>query len=144
VVSQVQAPQRYGTEKTRVLVAEPNTQRRKQYFRNLSDWGYEVIFARDGVEALTLLFYHWPDIVILTMGLKKLDTKDVTGIIKKDPAASRIPVLLAAEKTETLEKSLNASVADGSLALPFLHEVFKTSVATARKLKTVSAPKKAA
>jgi len=55
--------------------------------------GYEVIEARDGLEALDKLSRETPDLILMDMQLPKLDGYEATRRIKADEKLSKIPVV---------------------------------------------------
>jgi CheY-like chemotaxis protein len=61
----------------------------------LRDWGYELVFAKDGVEAITFAFHEWADLIILAPELSKISTQEVTKMLKSDAIGGKIPLLLA-------------------------------------------------
>ena len=55
--------------------------------------GYEVIEARDGLEALDNVSKETPDLILMDMQLPKLDGYEATRRIKADEKLSKIPVV---------------------------------------------------
>ena len=66
----------------RILIAEPSYKRRDEYFNALQKWGYTVVFAKDGIEALTMLYHVAPRVLVLTPRLEKLEEAEVASIVK--------------------------------------------------------------
>ena len=62
--------------------------------------GFEVIVARDGDKALRLVQEHRPDIVVLDIGMPKLDGLEVLERIRADKALEGIRVLLLTAKAQ--------------------------------------------
>lgn len=115
-----------SSHKKLVLIAEPSFQRRDGYYSQLRDWGYELIFARDGVEAVTLSFHRVPHLVILSPELTKLKEGDIVNILKQDPLTKNTSVLIAGEPAQ-LAKS-DVTLFDESLPLPFTKEGFEATL----------------
>lgn len=109
-----------------ILVVEPSFQRRDGYFSNLQQWGYEVIYARDGVEAVTLAFHRRPHLVMLSPGLPKLAESEVVNILKNDPLTRETSVLLAGEPDQLAKADV--TLFDESIPLPFTEEGFKATL----------------
>jgi signal transduction histidine kinase len=82
------------SQKTRVLVAEPSETRRQELGKKLKRWGYEVDFAEDGIEAVTLLYHHGSSALLLSQNLSKISTSEVTCLLRSDPALNSIPLVL--------------------------------------------------
>ncbi|MFA5975995.1 MAG: response regulator [Elusimicrobiota bacterium] len=56
--------------------------------------GYDVLAAADGEEALELLQTEHFDIVLLDLGMPKVDGWQVCESIRRDPKTSGLPVIL--------------------------------------------------
>lgn len=68
--------------------------------RVLSQAGYEVICAEDGLSALKLAHDQQPDIILLDMILPKLSGPDVLKRLKEDAKTADIPVIVLSSLTE--------------------------------------------
>jgi len=66
----------------------------------LSQAGYEVICAEDGLSALKLAHDQQPDIILLDMILPKLSGPDVLKRLKEDAKTADIPVIVLSSLTE--------------------------------------------
>lgn len=131
--------------KKKVVVTEVNVERREGLFELMGRWGYEPVFAKNGVEAITLAFHHLPELVILQSNLTKLDELQVSNILKLDPLTATIPVILGIETNPNPlepQKPIDELAYDAVLKLPFTQESFLAAVgkASGKKIK----PKKAA
>ena len=69
------------------------TERRAQG-RYAQSRGHQVTVARDGPEALVAVAADRPDLVMLDVGMPKLDGRDVLRQLKSDPRTASIPVLV--------------------------------------------------
>jgi len=61
---------------------------------------YQVARARNGEEALELVFDSPPDLVLLDIMMPGLDGLEVTKMIKRDPRTSNIPIILVTSLEE--------------------------------------------
>jgi len=88
--------------------------------RNLGDEGYEVLTARDGVEALKIAPRHRPDLIILDISMPRLDGLQVCHNLRRDPTLASVPILFltAREAVEDRIKGLEEG-ADDYLVKPF-------------------------
>lgn len=77
----------------KILVADDSPSFRAALTRMLVEAGYEVVRARDGVEALSVFYVEQPDVVLLDLLMPRLTGWVVCRIIKEDPAFGRTPVL---------------------------------------------------
>lgn len=55
--------------------------------------GYDVVHAKNGLEALDILNEHTPDLVLLDIQMPELDGFDTLERIKKQPRQAEVPVL---------------------------------------------------
>jgi len=105
-------------EKTgRVLVVEDDASIADVLRRTLRQEGHEVRSATDGVEALRLAEEFVPDLVVLDLGLPKLDGVEVCRRIR---AESDVPILILTARTQTDDRVVGLdSGADDYLVKPF-------------------------
>ncbi len=101
----------------RVLVVEDDISIADVLRRTLRQEGHEVRSAVDGVEALRLAEEFAPDLVVLDLGLPKLDGVEVCRRIR---AESDVPILILTARTETDDRVEGLdSGADDYLMKPF-------------------------
>ena len=82
----------------RVLVVEDDDDIADVLRRSLRQEGHEVRTAGDGEEALSMAAEFVPDLVVLDLGLPKLDGVDVC---RKLRAAGDVPILILTARTDT-------------------------------------------
>jgi two-component system, OmpR family, response regulator MprA len=107
-----------GTEAGgRVLVVEDDAEIADVLRRTLRHDGYEVRTAADGLEGLDAATEFMPDLVILDLGLPKLDGVEVCRRLR---AQSDVPILILTARTETDDRvaGLDAG-ADDYIVKPF-------------------------
>ena len=104
---------------TKVLIAEDNVVNRELLRELLEMRGLKVIEASDGQEALDLLAQNKPDVVLLDIGMPKLDGFAVVRKIRENPATAKLSVvaITAYAMEGDREKILGAGF-DGYLAKP--------------------------
>jgi two-component system response regulator MprA len=101
----------------RVLVVEDDAAITDVLRRVLRQEGHEVRSAEDGVEALELAESFMPDLVILDLGLPKLDGVEVCRRLR---AESDAPILILTARTDTDDRVEGLdSGADDYLMKPF-------------------------
>lgn len=108
-----------------ILIVEPLEKRRESCFEILKRWGYKLIFANDGVDAVTLGFYHLPQLVILSENLAKMGEEQVVDTLKSDPLTAHIKVALAGDSPEKYDVADCDFPFDGVLKTPFSQESFE-------------------
>jgi len=77
----------------KVLVAEDNPVNRELLRELLEAWGYNVIEAADGREALKTIELNHPEILLLDIGMPTLDGFAVMREIRKNPSLTTLTVL---------------------------------------------------
>ena len=93
----------------RVLVVEDDAEIADVLRRSLRQEGHEVRTAADGVEALDARRGFVPDLVVLDLGLPRLDGVEVCRRLRAD---SDVPILILTARTETEAR------VEGSTAAP--------------------------
>ena len=103
----------------KVLVAEDNAVNRELLREMLQGRGYTVVEACDGEEALHATEQMQPDILLLDIGMPKLDGFAVMRKIRGSPRLAPLPVLAitAYAMQGDREKILNAGF-DGYISKP--------------------------
>ena len=101
----------------RVLVVEDDEEIADVLRRSLRQEGHEVRTAVDGEDALTAAAEFAPDMVVLDLGLPKLDGVEVCRRLRGD---SDVPILILTARTDTDDRvrGLDAG-ADDYLVKPF-------------------------
>jgi CheY-like chemotaxis protein len=77
----------------KILVAEDDFPSRELLAEILLEWGYEVVQATNGVEALALIEQVRPDLVLLDIQMPLLDGFGVIAKIRGDPRSATLPVV---------------------------------------------------
>lgn len=80
--------------KKKILLVEDDTFILEMYATKLLNFGYEVLTAVDGEEALKIVKEKHPDFILLDLVLPSVDGFEVLKIVKKDPKTKSIPVIL--------------------------------------------------
>ncbi|MGB7131202.1 MAG: response regulator [Candidatus Sulfotelmatobacter sp.] len=103
----------------RVLMAEDSPVNRELLREILESRGFEVEEAWDGEQALEKMGRSRPDILLLDIGMPKLDGFGVIRRVREDPNLANLPVLAvtAYAMRGDREKGLNAGF-DGYLPKP--------------------------
>ncbi len=93
-----------GFERKKILVVEDSSTTRKVITITLGQKGYEIIEAKDGLEALSKFNEMKPDLVLLDIILPKMDGFQILSIIKNNPDFKNIPVVMLTSKDGLLNK----------------------------------------
>jgi len=78
----------------RILVAEDDPSVARLYAAYAQSRGHRVLVAKDGAETLVTAASELPDLVLLDIGMPKLDGRDVLKQLKANPKTRPIPVLV--------------------------------------------------
>ena|SRR5689334_8628859 len=101
----------------RVLVVEDDTEIADVLRRSLRQEGYEVKTSADGIEALDVAAGFVPDLVVLDLGLPRLDGVEVCRRLR---AEGDVPILMLTARAETEDRVGGLdSGADDYLVKPF-------------------------
>ncbi len=103
---------------TRVLVVEDDTDIAQVLQRSLRLEGYDVRIAGDGVQALDDYHAYLPDVMILDLGLPRLDGIEVARKLREDEQDVPILMLTARDALESRVEGLDTG-ADDYLVKPF-------------------------
>ena len=82
-----------STRKPIVLVVDDFADNREMYSEYLAFSGYDVIEARNGVEAIEAARQRLPDIIIMDLSLPVMDGWEATRRLKADERTRAIPVV---------------------------------------------------
>jgi CheY-like chemotaxis protein len=77
----------------KILIAEDDFPSRELLAEVLFEWGYEVVQASDGIEALEKIEKTIPDLVLLDIQMPLLDGFAVVAKIRSTPRLATVPVV---------------------------------------------------
>ena len=107
-----------ATRPVRILVVEDDDEIAQVLQRSLRMEGYEVKLAGDGVQALEESHAFLPDLIVLDLGLPRLDGVDVAKRLRDDGDEVPILMLTARDALESRVEGLDVG-ADDYLVKPF-------------------------
>jgi len=76
-----------------VLLVEDDLDGRRMYARWLTDHGFHVEEAHNGLQALERAFDARPDVVVTDLHIPGIDGFELTRRLKRDPRTRDVPVL---------------------------------------------------
>ena len=93
-----------------ILVVEDNELSRDALSRRLARRGYRIVVAVDGAQAIELARGEQPDLILMDLGLPRVDGWEATRHLKADPATEHIPIIVlsAHAMTNDRDKALQA------------------------------------
>jgi DNA-binding response OmpR family regulator len=107
-----------ATRPVRILVVEDDEEIAQVLQRSLRMEGYEVKLAGDGVRGLEEAHAFLPDLIVLDLGLPRLDGVDVAKRLREDGDEVPILMLTARDALESRVEGLDVG-ADDYLVKPF-------------------------
>ena len=97
--------------KLRALIADDSLSVRRALEQLLTDAGFEVFAARDGLEALALIKESNPDILLLDLEMPRMNGLEVAAFVRKDSEMSEVPIIMITSRTS--EKHVQMAKAAG-------------------------------
>jgi CheY-like chemotaxis protein len=95
-----------------IMVVEDNDLSRDALTRRLERRGYAVLLASDGQHAIDLGRAERPDLILMDLGLPRVDGCEATRQLKADPATRHIPIIVLSAHAMTNDRD-NALQAGG-------------------------------
>jgi CheY-like chemotaxis protein len=87
-----------------IMVVEDNELSRDALSRRLQRRGYRVVVAVDGAEAIALAHHERPDVILMDLGLPKIDGWEATRRLKGDVATRHIPIIVLSAHATTTDR----------------------------------------
>ncbi|NNF52247.1 MAG: response regulator [Gammaproteobacteria bacterium] len=81
-------------QRTFVLVVDDSITVRRVTQRLLERNGMRVLTAKDGVDAVTLLQEHRPDVILLDIEMPRMDGYEVAAQVRGDPRLRDVPIIM--------------------------------------------------
>ncbi len=105
--------------KRKILIVEDNLHNRRIFSSILNHYGYQVLEAVNGAEAIEMAQTHKPDLILMDLQLPVMDGWEATRKIKEIESLRHIPIiaLTAHAMLEDQNKALKSGC-DGYLAKP--------------------------
>lgn len=97
-------PSDIGSGGATVLVVDDEDDLLSLLEYNLEQEGYNVLLARNGVEAIEKTREHEPDLIILDVMMPKMDGIEVCERLRKDARLRTIPIMMLTARTEEEDK----------------------------------------
>jgi len=82
-----------------VMIVDDSLTVRKITSRLLTRVGYEVVTAKDGVDALEKLVDMTPDVMLLDVEMPRMDGFELTKQLRRDAKTKRLPIIMITSRT---------------------------------------------
>ena len=113
----------------KVLVVEDSATQRKVIARMLSEQGYRVREASDGLKALELLENEVPDLILLDIIMPGMDGYKLMSAIKEKQYLESVPIIMLTSRDKLIDKMRGKiSGTDEYLTKPFKSEELMAKV----------------
>lgn len=119
-----------------ILVVEDDLTLQETLVYNLTNQGYRVLTAEDGLAALDMAREQQPDLVLLDVMLPGLNGFEVCRILRREFS---VPILMLTARTEEVDKIIGLEVgADDYLTKPFsMRELLARVKALLRRVELI-------
>ena len=106
--------------KTCILIADDEPNQLELMDFNLTNAGFSIIKASNGIHALELIENHYPDLIILDWMMPKMSGIDVCRTLRSRSETKQIPIIILSARSEDSDKSLGLDTgADDYISKPF-------------------------
>ena len=93
-----------------VMVVDDSVTVRKVTTRLLERNGFDVITAKDGVDAIALLQDHKPDVMLLDIEMPRMDGFEVATLVRHDERLKDVPIIMITSRTGQKHKERAMSI----------------------------------
>ena len=91
--------QQQNLRRSRVLVVDDSMSVRRAVATLLEDQGYDVILARDGLEAAKSMEASRPDILITDLEMPNMNGLELSAHVRSKPALAQLPVIMITSRS---------------------------------------------
>ncbi|MFN4155269.1 MAG: response regulator [Paracoccaceae bacterium] len=119
----------------RILAVDDSLTMREMLRQALTEAGFQVVLAEDGLDALDRLQEAEPDLILTDLNMPKMDGFGLIDAVRKGDVYARVPILvLTTESAATLKERARAAGATGWITKPFDEQ---SLVSTIRRVAAV-------
>jgi chemosensory pili system protein ChpA (sensor histidine kinase/response regulator) len=122
-VTRPAAPLRTVSSRPAALVVDDSLSARNTLGQLLEDTGYEVLTARDGVEAMEVLQKERPLVVLADLEMPRMDGIELTRHIRSSESLQALPVVMITSRSQKKHRQVaEAAGVNAYLTKPFLDD----------------------
>lgn len=112
-----------------VMIVDDSVTVRKVTSRLMERHGWEVVTAKDGLDALRQLQDIYPDIVLLDIEMPRMDGFEVLRSVRRDERLTALPIIMITSRTgEKHQQQAKALGVNGFLGKPFQEASLLSSI----------------
>ncbi len=113
-----------------ILITDDDTNYRANVLELVELWGYNVVSAANGEEALAQIEQQRPDLILCDLDMPVMDGLEVLKCVKGNPATASIPFVLVTGRTddETKKRAI-ALLVDAYITKPMNIDALQRLVA---------------
>jgi chemosensory pili system protein ChpA (sensor histidine kinase/response regulator) len=89
-----------------IMVVDDSLTVRRVTQRLLERQGFQVMLAKDGVDALRQIQDALPDVLLVDIEMPRMDGYDLTRAVRSNPETRNIPILMITSRTAAKHRSL--------------------------------------
>lgn len=118
-----------AVQKQTIMVVDDSVTVRKVTTRLLERHGYQVIQAKDGVEAMSKLEDAHPDLMLLDIEMPRMDGFEVATLVRHNPRLSYLPIIMITSRTGEKHRERAYSVGvNGYMGKPFQEQILLENI----------------
>lgn len=111
------------------MVVDDSLSARRALAEFMADSGYEVIAARDGLDAIELIQQRRPDILLVDLEMPRMNGLELTSHVRANQETKHIPVIMITSRsTEKHRQQAHATGVNIYLTKPFTEDVLMEHV----------------
>jgi chemosensory pili system protein ChpA (sensor histidine kinase/response regulator) len=116
-------------QKQTIMVVDDSVTVRKVTTRLLERHGYQVIQAKDGVDAMSKLEDVHPDLMLLDIEMPRMDGFEVATLVRHNPRLSYLPIIMITSRTGEKHRERAYSVGvNGYMGKPFQEQILLENI----------------
>jgi len=105
----------------RIMVVDDSITIRKVTARLLARHGYDVVTARDGLDAVTMLEERRPQLILLDVEMPRMDGFEFAAHVRDHPELSQVPIIMITSRSGTKHRERASRLGvNGYLGKPYL------------------------
>ena len=121
--------QTVSSRKPCAMIVDDSITMRKATGNLLTRLGFDVVTAKDGVDALTHLYEQTPDIVLLDVEMPRMDGFEFASIIRNDAQFKHLPIVMITSRTGDKHRQRAMSIGvNAYLGKPYQDEELIASI----------------